>query len=70
MDNQIYNVKEVANILKISTSLVRKLIDSKQLKGVKVGREYRVTEESINNFINKEDKENEWIRRKMERPIL
>ena len=59
MDNQIYNVKEVANILKISTSLVRKLIDSKQLKGVKVGREYRVTEESINNFINKEDKENE-----------
>ena len=59
MDNQIYSVKEVANILKISTSLVRKLIDSKQLKGVKVGREYRVTEENINNFINKEDKENE-----------
>lgn len=56
MDNQIYSVKEVANILKISTSLVRKLIDSKQLKGVKVGREYRVTEENINNFINKEDK--------------
>lgn len=59
MDNQIYSVKEVANILKISTSLVRKLIDSKQLKGVKVGREYRVTEENINNFINKEDKNEE-----------
>lgn len=56
MDNQIYSVKEVANILKISTSLVRKLIDSKQLKGVKVGREYRVTEENIKSFINKEDK--------------
>ena len=49
----LYDVKEVAGILKTSCQQVRKMIASKELKSIKVGREYRISRKSLNEYINK-----------------
>lgn len=48
----VYSVKEVASILKTSCQQVRKMIQNEELPAVKVGREWRVAEETLQVFIN------------------
>ena len=50
-----YTTEEVANLLKISAKTVREMIKSKRLEAVRVGKEYRITEEQIRKYI-KENK--------------
>ena len=47
--------EEVAELLKISTKTVREMIKSKRLEAVRVGKEYRITEDQIRKYI-KENK--------------
>lgn len=47
-----YDVKETAEIFKVSEQLVRKMIREKRLKAVKIGREWRVSEETISEMLN------------------
>jgi excisionase family DNA binding protein len=42
----------VAEILKVTPKTVRDMIARKQLKALKIGREYRVSEEQLQQFIN------------------
>ena len=49
---KVYSVKEVAEILKTSCQQVRKMIQNEELPAVKVGREWRVAEETLQAFIN------------------
>lgn len=49
---EVYSVKEVAEILKTSRQQVRKMIQNEELPAVKVGREWRVAAESLQDFIN------------------
>jgi excisionase family DNA binding protein len=44
-------VKQVATRLNVSPSTVRKLIDSGQLKAIRVGIQLRVTEEALAEYI-------------------
>lgn len=48
-----YTVEEVAKILKVSTSTVRKLIKSGKLEAIEVGNQYRVTEEELDRFLGR-----------------
>ena len=50
-----YTTEEVANFLKISAKTVREMIKSKRLEAVRVGKEYRITEDQIRKYI-KENK--------------
>jgi len=50
-----YTTEEVANLLKISAKTVREMIKSKRLEAVRVGKEYRITEDQIRKYI-KENK--------------
>lgn len=50
-----YTTEEVADILKISAKTVREMIKSKRLQAVRVGKEYRITEDQIRQYI-KENK--------------
>lgn len=45
------DVKEVAEILRVSTKTVYNLINSKQIPSVKVGRENRIAKSHLINFI-------------------
>ena len=49
---EVYSVKETAAILKTSCQQVRKMIQNEELSAVRVGREWRITQESIQNFLD------------------
>lgn len=51
MDEQLLTVEEVAFIMNVSTQTVRKLIKNHQLLAVKLGRNYRISWEALNNFL-------------------
>ena len=46
-----YTTEEVADLLKISAKTVREMIKSKRLQAVRVGQEYRITDEQIRQYI-------------------
>ena len=47
----VYSVAEAAKILKTSRQQVRKMIQNKELPAVKVGREWRISAEQLQEFI-------------------
>lgn len=50
---KIYTLLEVVDILKVTRRSVYNYIKHGQLKAVKMGREWRVTEEDLKDFISK-----------------
>ena len=48
---EVYSVKEAAAILKTSRQQVRKMILSEELPAVKVGREWRITSDALQEFL-------------------
>ena len=48
---KVYTVKEIAQILQTTRQQVRKMIQNEELSAVKVGREWRVTPESLHDFL-------------------
>lgn len=55
IDKEFLDVKDIALILQISEKSVRVLLNSKELKGKKVGRKYIVHKEDLINFIREDD---------------
>lgn len=49
---KIYTMKDLMKILKLSEVTVRKLIKEGKIKKLDTDRAVRVTEESLNNFLN------------------
>ena len=47
---ELLTVKEVAQYLRVSRTQVRRLIHSGQLKGMMIGREYRISLASLAEF--------------------
>ena len=48
----LLTVHEAADLLKIKESTVRSLINNKQLRAVKVGKEWRIAQVDLENFLN------------------
>ena len=48
---EVYSVREAAAILKTSRQQVRKMIQSEELPAVKVGREWRITSDALQEFL-------------------
>lgn len=51
MESKLYTVKEVAEILKLSQSTVRKLIRNKDLPMTLIGSQWRITNEQLMSYI-------------------
>lgn len=51
----ILSVQQLMELLQIGKVLAYKLIDSKKIKAIKIGREYKVLKNSIIDFINNGD---------------
>lgn len=49
--NNVYTLKETANILKTSGKTTQKLIDSGKLNAFKIGQQWRVAESSIDEYV-------------------
>lgn len=52
-DIKLYTLQEVADILRVSRQTIYNYVTAKKLKAVKYGKEYRVTEETLQEFIAK-----------------
>lgn len=50
---KVYALDELAEILKVSRRSLYNFIKDGKLKGFKVGREWRITEEALKEFIEK-----------------
>ena len=48
----VYSVKECAHLLKTSERTILELIRKKRLRAVKIGREYRIAESILTEFID------------------
>lgn len=49
----VYTLEQVADILQVSLSTVRKLVDDKELKAFKVRNQWRVRKEDLDAYIAK-----------------
>jgi excisionase family DNA binding protein len=47
----VYTIAEVARILKVSEQLVRGLIERGELKYKRIGRQYRITREMLDEYL-------------------
>jgi excisionase family DNA binding protein len=54
MEN-IYRLEEVRAIIKVSDSTIRRYIRGGKLKYQRLGREYRITETALREFLEKEN---------------
>lgn len=52
-DIKVYTLQEVADILRVSRQTVYNYVNAKKLKAVKYGKEYRVTEKNLKDFIER-----------------
>ena len=50
---ETYTSAEVSSMLKITQRTLYNYLKAGQIKGIKVGREWRCTEEAIKDFLNK-----------------
>lgn len=48
---KLYTLQEVANILRVSRQTIYNYVTAKRLKATKYGREYRVTDDDLMEFI-------------------
>jgi len=52
---KIYTVMEAREYLKVSDSTIRRLIRAGQIKVQRLGREYRITESAIKDFLDSQN---------------
>lgn len=48
---KLYTLMEVANILRVSRQTIYNYVTAKRLRATKYGKEYRVTEEDLQEFL-------------------
>jgi putative molybdopterin biosynthesis protein len=48
---KVYTLQEVANIIRVSRQTIYNYVTAGRLKATKYGKEYRVTEEDLQEFI-------------------
>lgn len=51
MDEKFFTTEQVANILQVHPFTILKFIKQGKLKGIKLGRVYRIKESEINKFL-------------------
>lgn len=59
MEKNWYSVEEVSKILGVSKQTVRDKLSTKEIKGNKVGREWRILKDEVNSILGIETKTNE-----------
>lgn len=50
---KLYTVKEISKILNLVEETIRERLRKGELKGLKVGRSWRVKEEDLKNYLDK-----------------
>lgn len=56
LDGKFYSVKEVAEMFGVSDNTIRNLCDAGDLESIRIGAQYRISEENIKKYINQNKK--------------
>lgn len=56
LDKPLYTINEAAEMLRVSDDTIRRMIKAKELSAVKVHGNWRIRRESLDKYINPEDK--------------
>lgn len=48
---KLYTLQEVADVLRVTRQTIYNYVTAKRLKASKIGKEYRVTEEDLQDFL-------------------
>lgn len=54
-DTKLFTLQEVADFLKVTRQTIYNYKDSGRLKATKIGKEYRVSEKQLQDFLNSMD---------------
>ena len=52
-DIKVYTTEDALEILKVSQRTLSRYIKAGQIKAIKLGREYRITEEALREFLKR-----------------
>lgn len=58
---EFYTVPEVKKILKVTTATVLKYLKSRELKGFRLGNQWRVSKKGLEDFIDRHSNDREII---------
>lgn len=53
MSNKLLTVNEVAKILRVSNMTVYRLVKSKQIPAIRVGKNYRIKEDDVETYLSR-----------------
>ncbi|MDD5747620.1 MAG: helix-turn-helix domain-containing protein [Actinomycetota bacterium] len=53
MSKKLLTVNEVAQILRVSNMTVYRLVKSKQIPAIKVGKNYRIKESDVDDYLKR-----------------
>lgn len=53
MSEQYYSIKEVSKMLRVAYLTVYRWINSKKLKAIKAGKQYRINKTELDRFMSK-----------------
>lgn len=51
MSDKFYTLQEVADILRVTRQTIYNFVSEKKIKASKIGREYRVSEKDLQDFV-------------------
>ena len=57
-DIKVYTTEEVLGILKVTKRTLYNYIKAGQIKAIKLGREYRITEDALKDFLERGTEDN------------
>jgi len=58
MKENYYTVPETAKMLKLSELTIRRYCEANKIEAFKIGRSWRITEESLNKFLGHDERKN------------
>ena len=67
-DIKVYTAEEVLGILKVTKRTLYNYIKAGQIKAIKLGREYRITEDALKDFLERGTEDN--YRDKLQKPHI
>lgn len=57
-DIKVYTTEEALEVLKVTQRTLYRYIKAGQLKAIKLGREYRITEDALKDFLERGTEDN------------
>lgn len=57
-DIKVYTTEEALEVLKVTQRTLYRYIKAGQIKAIKLGREYRITEEALKDFLKRGTEDN------------